>query len=305
MVSDNGKTSTSASKIIQSVVTDSVVRRHFAELQIEWRFNLERAPWWGGMFERLIRCTKRCLMKMIGRANLTYDELSTLTTDVEAVLNSRPLTYVDSDDFEEPLTPSHLLLGYRVLSLPDPFISNQNDPDYKGTPTDLNRRMKYLMKTSEQLWKRWRTENLQELWESHHHQKLNKGIQIPLREGQIVNVYEDGNPRGLWRVGRIEHVIKSLDGKIRSAEVRSPTKTGRCVVLKRPIQHLYPLEVEPQGDDSSPQDESAHINIGRNSPTPPVDGRVDETVEGEVVMARPNRAAAMKARDRILGWMID
>lgn len=116
------------------------------------------------MFERLIRCTKRCLKKMIGRASasLTYDELSTLTTEVEAVLNSRPLTYVDSDDLKGPLTPSH-------LSLPDPGVSDLNDPDYKESSTDLSRIMKYFIKISEQLWKRWRTEYLQELRKFHRH----------------------------------------------------------------------------------------------------------------------------------------
>ena len=49
---------------------------------------------------------KSCLKKTLGKASLTYDELSTVTTEIEAVLNSRPLTYVDSDDLEESFTPS-------------------------------------------------------------------------------------------------------------------------------------------------------------------------------------------------------
>ena len=78
------------------------------------------------MFECMIKSAKRCLKKSVGRASLTYDELSTLVTEIEAVLNSRPLTYVSTDDLEEPLTPSHLLLGYRVLSLPDPTLTMMN-----------------------------------------------------------------------------------------------------------------------------------------------------------------------------------
>ena len=81
----------------------------------------------GGIFERMIKSAKRCLKKSVERASVTYDELSTLVTEIEAVLNSRPLTYVSTVDLEEPLTPSHLLLGYRILSLPDPTTLNMTN----------------------------------------------------------------------------------------------------------------------------------------------------------------------------------
>ena len=47
---------------------------------------------------------------MVGRARLSYDELSTSLIEVEAILNSRPLTYISSNDLDEPLTPSHLMI---------------------------------------------------------------------------------------------------------------------------------------------------------------------------------------------------
>ena len=107
----------------------------------------------GGIFKRMSKSAKCCLKKSLRRASLTYNELSTLVTEIEAVLNSRPLTYVSTDDLEEPLTPCHLLLGYRVLSLPDPILSNH--PDYGESANDLGRRMKHLLKTSEKFWKHW------------------------------------------------------------------------------------------------------------------------------------------------------
>ena len=224
VVSDNAKTFKSASKIIRSVLNEPEVKKHFAELRVEWAFNLEKAPWWGGIFERMIKSAKRCLKKSVGRASLTYDELLTLVTEIEAVLNSRPLTYVSTDDLEEPLTPSHLLLGYRVLSLPDPTLSN--DPDYDESANDLGRRMKHLLKTSEKFWKRWKKEYLLELREFHRTYQTSKGVKDMVQEGQVVTVYDEGQPRGLWRVGRIEGVIQGPDGKIRSAQVRVQSKTG-------------------------------------------------------------------------------
>ena len=70
---------------------------------------------------------KRCLRKIVGQAKLSYDELLTALTEVEMVLNFRPLTYGSADNFEEPLTPSHLLIGRRVMSLPDPVPSDDSD----------------------------------------------------------------------------------------------------------------------------------------------------------------------------------
>lgn len=54
-------------------VTRAVHWTLFADLWIEWRFDLERAPWWFEMFERLLWWTKCCLKKTIRRASLTHD----------------------------------------------------------------------------------------------------------------------------------------------------------------------------------------------------------------------------------------
>ena len=101
VVSDNGKTFKAAAKALRDV---------------KWVFNIPKAPWWGGVFERLVRCIKRCLRKMVGQAKLSADELLTVLLEVEMVLNSRPLTVVSAEDVEEPLTPSHLIVGQRIMS---------------------------------------------------------------------------------------------------------------------------------------------------------------------------------------------
>ena len=98
------------------MLTHPDVKQYSSMIRLQWLFNLEKAPWWGGMFERMVKSTKRCLRKAIGRAKLTYDELLTTITEVEMILNSRPLSYMANYDVEEPLTPSHLILGRRVIN---------------------------------------------------------------------------------------------------------------------------------------------------------------------------------------------
>ena len=68
---------------------------------------------------RLVQSTKRCLRKVIGRAQFSVDVLVTALAEIEAVINSRPFSYVSVGDVEESLTPSHLLVGRQILNLPD------------------------------------------------------------------------------------------------------------------------------------------------------------------------------------------
>ena len=74
---------------------------------MDWCFNLEKAPWWGGVFERMIKSAKGCLKKSVGCARLTYDELLTVLAEAEMILNSRPLSYVSSKDIEKR-SPHHI-----------------------------------------------------------------------------------------------------------------------------------------------------------------------------------------------------
>ena len=108
ILSDNGKTFEAAAREIKSVVSSPEVQRYFSGVGVDWRFNVPRAPWWGGVFERLVRSTKRCLRKILGQAKFSRDELFTALVEIEMVLNSRPLTYVSADNLDEPhpLTPA-------------------------------------------------------------------------------------------------------------------------------------------------------------------------------------------------------
>ena len=153
IVSDNAKTFKAAAKAIEAMLNHPDLKGHLLNLKVEWNFNLEKAPWWGGLFERVVKSTKRCLRKMIGQARLSFDEMHTAVLEVESILNSRPLTYTTSEDIEEPLTPSHLLVGRRLLSLPDDFTYFQDDdPDFEPTTEPMQARVRYLNNVLNHFW---------------------------------------------------------------------------------------------------------------------------------------------------------
>lgn len=62
--------------------------------------------------------------------------------------------------------------------------------------------------------------------------------------GDVVVVHDEHLPRGLWKLEKIVSVMKGRDGCIRGATVKIGNKDGHKVLLNRPIQLLYPLEVQ-------------------------------------------------------------
>ena len=115
ILSDNPKMFKATAKAIATMLKEEDVKNYLSHVGIKWTFNLEKAPWWDGIFKRLIKSTKRCLRKMIWQAKFSYDGMHTAIVDIEAIINYRPLSYVSSNDTGEPLTPSHLLVGCRIL----------------------------------------------------------------------------------------------------------------------------------------------------------------------------------------------
>ena len=71
ITSDNAKTFKSAKKDIKRIIRSEEVRQYLVEKRVEWNFIVERAPWWGGFWERLVVSVKRPLKRIVGRSTLT------------------------------------------------------------------------------------------------------------------------------------------------------------------------------------------------------------------------------------------
>ena len=148
---------------------------------------------------------------------------------IELILNSRLLGVLFDDDLEQILTPNHLLFG-RTLNL---VHSSSTHP---AEEIDISRHYKYVECLLEHFWKRWRTEyipSLREFQKAYHKSNI-----IP-QVGEIVNIFEDKQPRQKWLLGRIIELVSSKDNLVRAAKIYIG-KTKR--VIERPINKLYPVE---------------------------------------------------------------
>ena len=144
--SDNAPTFKSAEKEISRSLN----------IHINWKFIQRAAPWYGGWWERLVGLTKTSLRKVLGKALVSADTLRTILTEIECVINDRPITFISSDIRDpQPLTPLHLLQGRRISS-PEGDHSREAevDSDIDLNPTEANRMLKRKVTLMEHFSKR-------------------------------------------------------------------------------------------------------------------------------------------------------
>ena len=163
--------------------------------------------------------------------------------------------------------------GRKVVSLPHQLVDEDSihDPDY-GFDCKVKKRARTMSFLLNQFWKRWKTEHLTSLRESHRSTKNNKQA---VKKGEVVLVHDDG-PRANWRLAVIEDVVTCNDRLTKSAKIR--TSTGRT---NHPISRLYPLEVSCEEDLE---------HTGQHA--------MDQCVD-----VLPTRAAALKGRAKLTDWV--
>ena len=146
IVSDNSKTFKSGAKIILKVVSDQVVKEHFANLQVSWKFKMEKGRTHvGGFFWKTNWLCKTLLEENYwkGQPYLWWAADLFLPRLKPSWTRGRSPLF----DFEELLTSTHLILGYWVWFLPDPFLPDDHDPDYNLTRACASKSMRYVMTT--------------------------------------------------------------------------------------------------------------------------------------------------------------
>ncbi len=127
LATDNGTNFVGAQRELKEIYgllhlpkSQDAMDRYCTTQHIRWTHSPARSPHFGGLWEAAVKSMKLLLSKVVGPHNLFIDELYSITVEVEAALNSRPLTPMDSapDDGIEVLTPGHFLVGRALKSLP-------------------------------------------------------------------------------------------------------------------------------------------------------------------------------------------
>jgi hypothetical protein len=213
--SDNAKTFIAAKFQLKEV---------YGHLAPKWKFIVPRSPWHGGWWERLVRSVKSGLKKSVGKSSLTRVELETDLLEIEACVNSRPLTFTgDTLESPNPLTPSHFIIGRS---------SHLSADEIRVTAKDLHGRKTLQELRLRQFWEVWTQEYLRSL------------PHVVLKVGSVVLVREDNLRRFQWPLAVVTQVYPGSDGVIRSVSLRTAKD-----VLNRAVQRLHSLELCDAGDE--------------------------------------------------------
>ena len=125
--SDHGTNFVGAARELRELVeffneqkTEKLISEFCSTQGIQWKFIPERSPHFGGLWEAAVKSMKLHMRRIVGDVKLTFEEMTTVLSQIEACLNSRPLVpFPSSEEGLDVLTPGHFLIGRPLESLPD------------------------------------------------------------------------------------------------------------------------------------------------------------------------------------------
>lgn len=216
-------------KLIQSKSHNDDVINFLTIKGIRWHFIPPRSPHFGGLWEAAVKSFKHHFYRIVGDKLFTYEELETYTCEIEAILNSRPITPLSDDpnDFRA-LTPAHFLIG--------DTLTNLSSPDFTNETTNRLSSWQHVQYVKQHFWKRWYKEYLNQL---NVRSKWQLRTPEDIKIGSMVLLKEDNKPPFQWPLGRICEVFPGADGKVRVISVKTISGT-----YKRSITRVAPLPLD-------------------------------------------------------------
>ncbi|XP_071837463.1 uncharacterized protein [Apostichopus japonicus] len=227
--SDNGSNFVGAERELRSVIeawNETRITCFLQQKMIKWRFNTPYASNMGGVWERLIRTTRKVLRSLTREQVLDDEKLLTLMCKVESIVNSRPLTYVSDDVSDpEPLTPNHLLLLRQGSAIPADTFDKKD--------MYCRRRWRQVQYLAGVFWRRWCREYLALMQERQKWLEPQRNLAV----GDIVLLVDEELPRNKWVIGRVVEIYPGKDNLVRSVKVKTSSAN-----LVRPVRKLCLLE---------------------------------------------------------------
>ncbi|XP_044591450.1 uncharacterized protein LOC123269679 [Cotesia glomerata] len=198
-----------------------------------WKFNPPGAPHFGGKWEAAVKSIKFHLRRTIGDSLLTLEQYSTLLAQIEAILNSRPLTPLNEDPADlAVLTPGHFLIGQSLTAIPEPSLTDLQ-------PARLSH-WEQVQQMVQHFWKRYYQDCI------HRYQAISKWHhrRNQIKVGSVVLITTEDLPPTKWPLAKVIAVHPGEDGQIRVVTVKTVNTE-----LVRPITKLCVLPLTHEEDD--------------------------------------------------------
>lgn len=205
-----------------------ILKEEFRKQNIRWEFNPPGTPHMSGLIEAAVKSAKNLSKREVRDTILTFEELSTLFSKVEAILNSRPLVPMSDDPCDlEVLTPGHFIIGQPLVALPESH--------WKDTKMSRLSRFQVIQKMYQNIWSRWHIEYLHTLQIRNKWYKHVNNVRL----NDLVLIIDENSSPLQWRRGRIIELYKGSDNIIRSVKLK--TQLGDLI---RPVVKLCKLPTQ-------------------------------------------------------------
>lgn len=189
------------------------------------------------VWESAVKSAKTLLTKVLHNHRLVYDELSTVLAEIEAILNSRPLSAMCNDPNDlQPLTAGHFLTGAPLRCINDSILKNSSKIKQWAN----------LVEIKNEFWKRWTKEYLCELQRKKKWRDTHPNVIV----GNLVTLKDQNLPPLQWRMGKITEIMPDKDGVVRVVHVK--TATG---MFTRAIHEFAPL---PSSNEENDENDTKH-----------------------------------------------
>ncbi|XP_039311339.1 uncharacterized protein LOC120359094 [Solenopsis invicta] len=223
LFSDNGTNFQGSEKELRNAFRalsrDPDLVAYLASNGITWRFIPPSAPHFGGMWEVGVKSVKHHLRRVIGAHTLSNEEFTTLLTQVESCLNSRPIAPLSDDPSDlSPLTPAHFLIGTSLIATPEESVLDLRE-------TRLNRWQR-VQRMHEQFWRIWSRDYLYTLQQRYKWRQNSTSLKVD----DLVLVQNPLLPPTKWELGRVVKIYPDPQDLVRVVDVRTLSNTRRRAV---------------------------------------------------------------------------